>query len=76
MSIRLYCSKTILQTICYIAVFISVVISLIQSEFCFRNENVMQMKLVYFKNSCLTNCHKMLNYANFENGVTNFISTV
>ena len=69
-----YCVTLIclLDIIRYIAVFISVVKSLVQNEFCFINENAMRMKLGYFKHSCLTNCHKMLNYANFENGVTIF----
>ena len=30
----------------------------------------MWMKVDYLKMSCLTNCHKMLNFVNFENGAT------
>ena len=37
----------------------------VQYEFGFRNENVMQMKMSYFKNSCLINCHKMLIFLEF-----------
>ena len=29
-------------------------------------------KMGYFKKSCLTNCHKMLNFANFRNGIADF----
>ena len=43
-----------------------------QYEYGFNNENVVWMKLCYFKTSCLTNCPKMLNFANFEMGVNIF----
>ena len=37
----------------------------------FRNGKVVQMKVDYFNNSFLTNCHKILNVLHFENGGTN-----
>ena len=39
----------------------------VQYEFSFRNENDLQMKMGSFKQSCLKNCDKILNYQNFEN---------
>ena len=43
----------------------------VQYEFGFRNENIMWMKGEHLKMLCQTNCHKMLNFANFENRATN-----
>ena len=40
-------------------------------EFGCRNENILWIKVVYFKKSCLTNCENMLNFANFKIGDTN-----
>ena len=40
-------------------------------ELGFGNENVMRMKMGYFKKSCVTNCHKMPKLANVGNGGTN-----
>ena len=39
-----------------------------QYELSFRTENVLPMKMVIFKMSGLTNCDKILKFANFENG--------
>ena len=39
-------------------------------EIGFRNEHVLGLKVGYFKQSCLTNCDKMLNFSIFENGDT------
>ena len=37
-----------------------------QYEFSLRPENVLPMKMGSFKRSCLINCDKILNFANFE----------
>ena len=36
------------------------------NEFGFRKENVLRVKVGYFKKQCLANCDKMLNLANCE----------
>ena len=41
-----------------------------QYEFSFRIKNVLRMKMGIFKKSALTNCDKILKFANLENGGT------
>ena len=42
----------------------------VQYELSFRNDNVLQMKMGSFKKPCLKNFDKILNFTNFEIGVT------
>ena len=43
----------------------------VEYEFCLRNKDILRMKVGNFKKLYLTNCDKMLNFANFKNGQAN-----
>ena len=43
----------------------------LQCEFGLINGKVLRVKVGYIKNSCIAKRHKMLSFANFENGGTN-----
>ena len=41
---------------------------IVYSVICFSNEEILLMKIGYFRKRFFTNCDKMLNFVNFKNG--------